>query len=338
MKEKNEIAALLLRLPAFLRDYLYAIQNATTIRTQIAYLTDLEGFLQYVSSSFGIEVLAITPETLDRCDRPFYDGYLHYLRQYEKDGIERTNDVAGIRRKLSAIRSLTSYLYERGMLSENAVTKVRTPKLRKKVISRLNDTEVNDLFSAIEHGTGSRRQAQYQLNTRTRDLAIFAVLLATGIRISELTRLDISDVDLDSSSLRVMRKGKKEGIVYFSDEAAEYLADYYFLRKERIQPVEGHEEALFLSLQRKRMTPRSVEILLKKYGKAAVPLKRIFPHLLRKTYGSRMYDAMGDIYIVAKLLGHESVEVTAKHYISSEKELSGVRNRVSLLGKESEDV
>lgn len=326
----SDVSDKLLTLPPFVRDYLYSIQNTTTVRTQLAYLTDIEAFLEYLSMEKNVPVLSITPELLSECSRVFYDGYFHYLRQYEKNGVERTNDAASIRRKRSALQSLTSYLYDCDLLPENVMEKVRTPKLRPKVISRLDNDEVSSLFSAVEHGTGSKHQAQYQLNTRIRDLAILATLLSTGIRVSELTKLDLTDVDLEKSSLRVVRKGKKEAIVYFSDEAAEYLADYYDLRKERIQPLPGHETALFLSLQRKRMTPRTVETLIKKYGKSAVPLKKIFPHLMRKTYGSRMYDAMGDIYLVAKLLGHESVETTAKHYIASEKELSGARNVLSL--------
>ena len=336
MTDHEQLEGLVSRLPEFVKEYLYSIQNTTTIKTQIAYLGDIESFLLYVADAFSVELSSITPQLLAKCDRVFYDSYMSYLRHYEKDGVERTNDTASIRRKLSAIRSLSSYLYDRDLIPEDPTAKVRTPKIREKSVSRLTDAETSRLFASIENGVGSKHSVEYQERTRVRDLAILATLLSTGIRVSELTGLNIYDVDLKTSSLRVTRKGKKEAIVYFSDEAAEYLERYLALRKH-ISACEGSQQALFLSIQRKRMTPRTVEILVKKFGQSAVPLKRVFPHLLRKTYGSRMYDATEDAYAVAKLLGHNSVETTAKHYISSERELSGMRNRLPLRPKKLTD-
>ena len=85
-----------------------------------------------------------------------------------------------------------------------------------------------------------------------------------------------------------------------------------------MEPVEGHDNALFLSLQMKRMSERSVEKLVKKYAKLVNPLKKITPHKLRSTYGTSLYQETGDIYLVADVLGHSDVNTTRRHYAAME--------------------
>ena len=103
-------------------------------------------------------------------------------------------------------------------------------------------------------------------------------------------------------------------VLYFSDEVAQALKDYLSLRSG-IEPLPGHEQAVFLSLQRRRMSVRAVEQMVKKYARVAVPLKRrISPHKLRSTFGTNLYRETGDIYLVADVLGHSDVNTTRRHY------------------------
>ena len=112
----------------------------------------------------------------------------------------------------------------------------------------------------------------------------------------------------------VTRKGGNEVILYFPPEVATAIADYLEERKEIIA-CPGHEDALFLSLQKKRISQRAVEKLVKKYAAVAAPLKpRISPHKLRSTFATNLYHETGDIYLVADVLGHSSVDTTRKHY------------------------
>ena len=119
--------------------------------------------------------------------------------------------------------------------------------------------------------------------------------------------------------VKVTRKGGNEAFVYFSDEATGYIKDYIKERKEII-PVDGHEDALFLSSQRRRISVRTVENLVKKYAQASTPLKHITPHKLRSTYGTALYQETGDIYLVADVLGHKDVNTTRKHYADMDQE------------------
>ena len=152
-----------------------------------------------------------------------------------------------------------------------------------------------------------------------RDLALMTLLLGTGIRVSECVGLDINDVDFKNNGIKIHRKGGQEVIVYFGDEVAEALLDY-MEEREQMHPVEGHTNALFLSLQNKRLSVRSVENLVKKYSKLVTNLKNITPHKLRSTYGTNLYQETGDIYLVADVLGHKDVNTTKKHYAALEDE------------------
>ena len=133
------------------------------------------------------------------------------------------------------------------------------------------------------------------------------------MRISELVGINIDDIDFYQNEVRIMRKGGNQDILVFGNEVRSALIAYMF-RREGIEAEIGHEKAFFLSLQKKRITVRAVEQLVKKYAKIAAPLKRISPHKRRSTYGTSLYRETGDIYLVADVLGHKDVNTTRKHY------------------------
>jgi site-specific recombinase XerD len=159
----------------------------------------------------------------------------------------------------------------------------------------------------------------YHQRTKVRDLAILTLLLGTGIRVSECVGLDLDDVDFKNNGIKVHRKGGAEVMVYFGDEVMEAL-EQYMVERNGTTPVDGHTNALFLSLQNKRISVRAVENLVKKYSKLVTNVKNITPHKLRSTYGTALYQETGDIYLVADVLGHKDVNTTRKHYAALEDE------------------
>ncbi len=180
--------------------------------------------------------------------------------------------------------------------------------------------EVAILLDQVEDGTNlTKKQLEFHKKTKIRDLAMMTLLLGTGIRVSECVGLDINDVDFKNDGILIRRKGGYEAVVYFGDEVRAALLDY-LEERHHIIPEEGHEEALFLSLQNKRISVRSVEKLVKKYAEAMTTLKKITPHKLRSTYGTNLYRETGDIYLVADVLGHKDVNTTKKHYAALEDE------------------
>ena len=275
---------------------------------------------------------------LDKLSARDIEEYMDYLSYYVRDGREYTNDNASKKRKLVGIRTFFKYLYINDMISQNVTEKVKTPKIKEKTITRMEANETADFLDTVEFGNNlTDRQQKFHERDKTRDLALLTLMLSTGLRVSETVGLNIDDVDFDNSRVKVTRKGGNEAFVYFSDEATGYLQDYMKERKE-IVAVDGHEDALFLSSHRKRITVRTVENLVKKYARVSTPLKKITPHKLRSTYGTALYQETGDIYLVADVLGHKDVNTTRKHYAELDQERKrGARNKVTLRESVSKD-
>ena len=200
---------------------------------------------------------------------------------------------------------------------------VKLPTLKKdKNIIRMTSYEITDILNSIEYGNSqmTERQRLYCKKTLQRDLAIITLMLGTGIRVSECTGLDLTDLDFNVKSMTIVRKGGGQDVLYFSDEIAEVLANYIDGERNYLLTKTNDPSALFYSLQGKRISVDAVEQLVKKYAKIAVPNKKITPHKLRSTYGTALYRETGDIRLVADVLGHENVNTTIDYYAAIEDE------------------
>ncbi len=329
-------------LPAFAAVFFRGIEPTTSIRTRIAYAYDLNIFFNFLKDETDLcgdkAIRDLDLGVLDRVSPTTIQDYLDYLKVYSnKDDTERSNGERGLSRKLSSVRSFYNYFYRLQMIQNNPASIVRMPKLHDKDIIRLDSDEVVTLLDEVDNGTNlTKQQLNFHEKTRIRDLALLTLLLGTGIRVSECVGLDINDVDFKNHGIRIIRKGGNQVVVYFGDEVEEALLEYLKERNQVI-PVEGHENALFLSLQRKRISVRAVEMLVKKYAGLVTQLKKITPHKLRSTYGTQLYKETGDIYLVADVLGHSDVNTTKKHYAAIEDSRRRMaRNMVSLKGRKDE--
>ncbi len=262
----------------------------------------------------GKNINTLEPEDLNNVKAQHIERFLSYLSSYEdKDGELKTNSERGKSRKLSTIRAFFKYFYQKEMISQNVASKVPTPKLHDKNIIRLEHDEIPKFLDEVDSGDDLSGHAKgFHKITRRRDLAMLTLLLGTGMRVSECVGLNVDDVDFKTNALKITRKGGNQVVLYFSDEVKVALFDYIEERNQN--PYLKTEPALFVSLQNKRITPRAVQKLVKKYAEIVTPLKHITPHKLRSTYGTELYRQTGDIYIVADVLGHKDVNTTKKHY------------------------
>ena len=330
-----KLRELMRQLPKFTSSFFRGIEPTTASRTRIAYAYDLGIFFEYIKENNPLyadkEIPDFPLDILDQITSLDIEEYLEYLSYYVKDNNEHQNTERGKMRKLASLRTLYNYYYRKEMIKTNPASIVSMPKIHQKEIVRLDIDEVARLLDEVEQGDNlTKREQNYHKKTKTRDLAMLTLLLGTGIRVSECVGLDIDDVDLKNTGIKIRRKGGKEQVVYFSDEVAEALLAYIKERKTIIAET-GHENALFLSLQKKRINVRSVENLVKKYSKLVTQLKNITPHKLRSTYGTSLYRETGDIYLVASVLGHSDVNTTKKHYAAIEDERRRLaRNQVTL--------
>lgn len=318
-----ELRELQNELPKFLRDYFRGIWNSTAPRTQIGYAIDLRTFFEFVkdnnSTYRDVDMHDIGIDILSQLNAQDIEEYLDYLKYYVKNGHEYTNDERAIKRKLSALRSMYNYFHKKRIIDENPVLQVDMPKLHKKQIIRLDNDEVDDLLNVVESGDRlTKKQAECHDKLKVRDMAILTLLLGTGMRVSECVGINLEDVDYINDRIKIVRKGGYESFVYYGEEVRQALLDYMEERDE-IDALEGHKNALFLSSQRRRITVRSVELLVKKYA-STVTGKHITPHKLRSTYGTNLYKETGDIYLVADVLGHSDVNTTRKHYAELEED------------------
>lgn len=324
IKNELRLRKMLGDLPAFCKQFFIGIEPTTSSRTRIAYAYDIGCFFDYLHRENPIcsrmDIREIPLSILDEITPMDIEEYLFYLKYYEKDGIEHTNDERGIKRKLASLRSFYRYFYKNELIQNDPAVKVDMPKIHEKNIVRLDIDEVARLLDEVESGESlTARQQMYHEKTKTRDLAIMTLLLGTGIRVSECVGLDIGDVDFRNNGIKIHRKGGAEVVVYFGDEVRAALINY-MEERQKITAEDGSINALFLSLQNRRLNVRSVENLVKKYSKLITNLKHITPHKLRSTYGTSLYRETGDIYLVADVLGHKDVNTTRKHYAAIDED------------------
>lgn len=327
--EKNQmytqnIRALLKELPPYCSEFFRGIENNTSVLTRYGYAIDLKVFFNFLISEIqefsGSTVREITLNALDKLKAEHIEIFLEYLNFYMRADQPFENHERAKARKVSTLRSFFKYFFKKEKLKANVASLVDLPKLHEKPIIRLEPNEVANLLDSVEEGsTLSPVQQRYHKYTHVRDVAILSLFLGTGIRISELVGINIRDVSFEENAFKITRKGGKQTILYFSDEVASVLKTYLDERNTIITLTSG-DDAFFLSLQRRRITTRSIQNLVQKYSKVAVPLKKISPHKLRSTYGTMLYKETGDIYLVADVLGHKDVNTTKKHYAAQSEE------------------
>ena len=322
-----QIRAITRELPQACSDFIRAIAVTTGTFTRLAYAIDMRTFFHFLQAervAFSDCPLTLwTDEDLARVSQSDLTAYVEYLTYYfkEDDGAQEqpvkalVNHDLAIKRKLCSIRSLYDFLFQNHRIPSNVTLLVPLPKIHEKPILRLTRDEMTKMLNQAETGEGlTETQKRFQKITAKRDYAMLSLFLGTGIRVSECVGINLSDVNLEENAFLVTRKGGNQVVLYFPPEVATALGEY-IEERQKMDALPGHEDALFLSLQKRRITQRAVQNLVKKYAATAAPLKtKISPHKLRSTFATNLYNATGDIYLVADVLGHSSVDTTRKHY------------------------
>lgn len=218
-----------------------------------------------------------------------------YLLELEKKKYSRRS----IARKLSAARSFFRYLLREKKAKANPFQNLLTPKLPKKLPNFLYPEEMTDLFKAIDTASA----------VGTRDSAILELLYGTGMRVTEIARMNLSDLDRSEGEIRVFGKGAKERIVLFGSHADRALKDY--LDNARPDLLKGIKtNAFFVGRRASRLTPRHIERIIRFYAKKAGIQKKVTPHTLRHSFATHLLEGGADLRMVQELLGHVSLSTT----------------------------
>ncbi len=268
-----------------------------------AYIKDLEEFFSFIDKE---------PEDVDNLDIRSFLASLHY-RRLKKSSISR---------KLATVRSFLKYLHREGYIKKNPAKLVSSPRVDKFIPRFLT---VDESFSLMESPKGDTFKA-------LRDKAILELLYSSGLRVSELTTLDMADLDINESLVRVKGKGKKERIVPVGSKALEAIKDYL---PERILLRKKRCEALFLNNRGGRLTDRSVRRIVKEYGRMIALKSRLSPHTLRHTFATHLLQGGADLRSIQELLGHSSLSTTQKYTHVDIAHIMEVYNRAHPMVKES---
>ncbi|OQB13769.1 MAG: Tyrosine recombinase XerS [Firmicutes bacterium ADurb.Bin193] len=327
MSQLSYLKERLSNLPDFVFTFIQSYYDGESVNTQLAYSIDITTYLVFLQKYRYPDMEKLedfTPGHLDGVTVDDLINFKAYLREYEivtqtisGEPMRRTvrNSNYGINRKLSAIRSLYSYLYKTDKIEKNVTEKVTFANISQKIKKPLTAQETVRILDVIFNGEryyAGRDLAEY-LNRKQRDIAIFIAYLGTGVRVSELVNLNIYDLCFDTSSFIVTRKGGEQQEIFMPVQVEQELLAYLEQRK-KINAAD--KNALFVSRTGKRLTIGAVERNLKRYCYTAGVMHKdkTRPHALRRTFACRLLEDGVDIKMVADLMGHRNIEVTHKYY------------------------
>lgn len=328
MNKHSQLQQFLMNLPDFVYDYIEIAYTGESINTQIGYSIDIKIFLEYLKHFKFKEVQSLeefTPEHMEQVSIRDLNAFSAYLREYKSEVVSATgrvfkqtrrNSAFGINRKLSGIRGLFSYLYKNDLISRNETEKLDFKKLHQKMKKPLTTQETMRLIDVIYEGEKyyEGRDLSEYMRRKKRDVALFTTYLGTGCRVSELINLNLDDIDFDTSSFIVTRKGGEQQEIFMPVQVENELFEY-MQEREKMDNLKD-PQALFISRQGKRLTVSSVESVLKKYC-ATVGIThpdKIRPHALRRTFACNLLADGVDIKMVAELMGHKNIDVTHRYY------------------------
>ncbi len=319
----TRIEAMLEDLPPITQEFVLGITEYTSPLTRLNYVYDMRIFFDYlVKKVYKAKLIEeLTLSDLESLELSVFENFLAYLSLYEINGKQETCNERAKSRKLATVRTFYKYFFNKGKMKTNTASKISLPKLHDKEIIRLEINEVVKLLNLADSGDKfSKHQQAYHQSTKIRDVAILTLFLGTGIRNSELVGLNVDDINFEDMSFAVTRKGGSRTILYFNEEVESALKQW-LAKRSTLKDLPENENALFLSLQNKRISVRTIQELVKKYAKIITPLKKITPHKLRSTFGTNLYRETNDIYLVADFLGHSDVNTTKKHYAATSEDI-----------------
>lgn len=259
--------------------FLKSEQNVSP-HTLTSYSIDLDEFLDFVAKK---------PKEIDNLDIRSFLASLHH-RRLKKSSISR---------KLATIRSFFKFLHREGHVKKNPAKLVSSPKVPRELPRFLS---VDDVFSLMETPVGDTFKP-------TRDKAILELLYSSGLRVTELTSLDMSDLDIKEHLVRVKGKGRKERILPIGSKAMEALQNYLPERMSKKKKT----SALFINNRGSRLTQRSVGRLLSHYCRMIKMKGNLSPHALRHTFATHLLNQGADLRSIQELLGHASLSTTQKY-------------------------
>ena len=315
------------QLPKFMKDYFIYLKGSVAVSTRYAYLEDINFFCNYLVESQELTKAEIIKDiTLDEFNNIkardvnlFLGDYCsRYYKQTEKNTLIFENNNRALARKKSSLSTLFKFLYRNEQLDNNITdgfNPIKLPKPQPDAIKRLDIDEVAKMLDAVESGEGlTEKEKVYWKKTKLRDKAILALFVTYGLRLNELRELNISSFNFSRGEFKIFRKRGKEVLMPINHTCETVVKDYIFNERPESEVLSDEvKDALFLSLQRKRLTSKAIRELVKKYTSISMETTRnngYSPHKLRATAATSLIQTGFSIYDVQNLLDHDNVTTT----------------------------
>ncbi|CEQ20087.1 tyrosine-type recombinase/integrase [Paraclostridium sordellii] len=314
-------------LPKFMKDYCIYLKGSVSVTTRLAYLEDIKFFCSYLVETKEVTIVdQIKDISLDdfnqikaRDVNLFLGDYCtRYYKQTEKNTLIYENNNRALARKKSSLSTLFKFLFRNGQIENNITdgfNPIKLPKPQPDAIKRLEIDEVAKMLDSVETGEGlTEKEKVYWRKTKLRDKAILALFVTYGLRLNELRELNISSFNFSRGEFKIYRKRGKEVLMPINKTCELVIRDYILNERPKSEMLnEDVEDALFLSLQHKRMDPKSIRQLVKKYTSISMQTSRdngYSPHKLRATAATSLIQNGFSIYDVQNLLDHDNVTTT----------------------------
>ncbi len=327
-------------LPRFLKGFFRYLKGDVLSKTRVAYLGDIHFFCRYLIDETDLtqaeKTTEIKEEDFNKIKAADVNEFLDYCRKYvvrqNGEKIVYQNGNRTLARKKSSLSVMFKQLYREGKMEKNITDgfdPIRVPKASEREIKALQDDEVMIMLDAVESGEHlTPKEKQYWNKTKKRDKAILLLFLTYGLRLFELQQLNVSSFNFSRGEFKIYRKRDKEAVMPLNRSVTETLTDYIKNERRPDDEIdEMHKDALFLSLQGKRMTERQIRELVKKYTSIGLSTSRktgYSPHKLRATAATSLIGRGNSIYDVQALMDHEQVTTTqlyAAHKMNVKREL-----------------
>jgi site-specific recombinase XerD len=313
-------------LPIFLRGFYAYLKGNVLPMTRLAYLRDIRFFCKYLLNESGLTdtktIRDISESDFQNIRAVDVNIFLDYCRRYKVESedsiIFYENDKKSLARKRSSLSVLFKFLYRDGLITKNITDgfdPIKLPKPGEKEIKALQDDEVMKMLDAVSSGSSlTEKEKIYWEKTKRRAKAILVLFLTYGLRLSELQQLNLSSFNFSRGEFKIYRKRGKESSMPLNKSVFKVLKEYIDEERLSVKSTDEYDlDALFLSLQGKRMTERQIRQLVKKYTSISLETSRdsgYSPHKLRATAATSLIGRGNSIFDVAALLDHENVTTT----------------------------
>lgn len=308
---EEKIKILIEQKPSIIVSYSKSFGNKT-VNTKYVYIKHAINFCDYLKREFNINIGNFND--IKNINYSHITSYMDYIKDYDPYGNKTHKEAGTCAAEFYAVKHFCKYLKRCRYIDYNPCDEFEVPKDKKeKNIISLTPEEIQIVKNNIFNGVGSNKAKAKQAKWKTRDLCMIFLGITTGLRVSAISNIDIDDIDLDNKTLKTIEKGNYTRTIFLSDKMVELIQDWIKDRERIVNEYGGCNNcnALFISSNKQRIGVATIRDILKKYTYNIN--KHITPHKLRSTAATNLYDATGDIYLVADVLGHHNIQNTKRY-------------------------